>query len=222
MAYKLQTYQYIYKYILMKLKVHIFCLKPEICQLIKKTLAMSKYEVSCTLASQVYDQNFKSFSEKPDCIILDKDMNSSLINIIKLKFPYTPFIYLPSLETDVQEESNVKFISEPLRPSELSEALDEIFKKVKPTRNIFVVILAVVLLPAFLVIADTYSSSSGKDNELCFACHEDKDLYMERNGKKISLFVSPELYKKSVHNIVECTDCHTGYNPDETPMLRIR
>jgi len=113
----------------MKFKVHIFCLKPEICQLIKKTLAATNYEVSCTPASEVNDCFFESFSVKPDCIILDKDMNFELINVIKNNFPSIPIIYLPSLENDIQEESNVKFISEPLRPSELSNALDEIFNK---------------------------------------------------------------------------------------------
>jgi hypothetical protein len=113
----------------MKFKVHIFCLKPEICQLIKKTLALSSYDVNCTPASQICDSFFNNFTSIPDCIILDKDMNFELINIIKQHFSNTPFIYLPSLENDLQEENNVKTISEPLRPSELSKALDEIFNK---------------------------------------------------------------------------------------------
>ncbi|KXK55514.1 MAG: Formate dehydrogenase-like protein cytochrome b subunit [Chlorobi bacterium OLB5] len=40
---------------------------------------------------------------------------------------------------------------------------------------------------------------------------------MEVKGKKISLYVNPEGYKKSVHNVAECEDCHENYNPDELP-----
>lgn len=40
---------------------------------------------------------------------------------------------------------------------------------------------------------------------------------MEKNGKKISLFVDPSKYKNSVHAVAECGDCHENYNPDEIP-----
>jgi hypothetical protein len=89
--------------------------------------------------------------------------------------------------------------------------------KVKPVKKIFAVIFISSFIAAILVAAEGCRIGSAKAGDDCFVCHEDKDLYMERDGKKISLYVSPELYKKSVHNIAECTDCHTGYNPDEIP-----
>jgi predicted CXXCH cytochrome family protein len=65
--------------------------------------------------------------------------------------------------------------------------------------------------------------SAGKQStDICFACHEDHDLTMEKNGKQISLYVDPKGYQKSVHGGGECTDCHRGYNPDEIPHTKTK
>jgi hypothetical protein len=68
-----------------------------------------------------------------------------------------------------------------------------------------------------LTIAIQYSGSKNKSSGECMMCHDDKDLFMEKNGKKISLFVNENHYKNSVHNIAECNDCHLNYIPDEIP-----
>ena len=44
--------------------------------------------------------------------------------------------------------------------------------------------------------------------ESCMECHADKSAEGERNGKKISIFVDVEGYKKSVHSGLACVDCH--------------
>lgn len=51
----------------------------------------------------------------------------------------------------------------------------------------------------------------------CLVCHEDIDLTMEENGKRISLYVNPSVYEASVHGGADCKDCHQGYNPEELP-----
>lgn len=72
------------------------------------------------------------------------------------------------------------------------------------------------------IIADSYTKSESKDTELCMSCHEDQELYMEKDGKQISLFVNNDHYKKSVHAGAECVDCHTGYNAEELPHTKVK
>ncbi len=84
-------------------------------------------------------------------------------------------------------------------------------------KNILLVFLPVLLVSGLLIFADSYSRISTASTDVCLSCHEDKDLTMDKGGKKISLFVNPEGYKKSVHNVAECEDCHENYNPDELP-----
>lgn len=84
-------------------------------------------------------------------------------------------------------------------------------------KNIFSVFIASFIIVFIFVGSDGLSRLSQGKNDDCFACHEDKDLTMEKDGKKVSLFVNPESYKKSVHSANECNDCHQNYNPDELP-----
>lgn len=84
----------------------------------------------------------------------------------------------------------------------------------KSTRLILAaVFIAVVVFSALF----TYQKIKAKGTDNCLVCHEDKDLTMERNGKKISLFVNGSEYKKSMHGGMDCTDCHSDYNPDNIP-----
>ncbi|HWA05485.1 MAG TPA: cytochrome c3 family protein [Ignavibacteria bacterium] len=84
-------------------------------------------------------------------------------------------------------------------------------------KNILIVLMPVLLVSGLLIFADSYSRISTASTDVCLSCHEDKDLTMDKGGKKISLFVNPEGYKKSAHNMAECEDCHENYNPDELP-----
>ena len=90
------------------------------------------------------------------------------------------------------------------------------------SKNILRIILPVLLIGGLLIFADSYSRISKGNTDVCLSCHEDKDLTMEKNGKKMSLFVSPDTYKKSVHNVAECEDCHENYNPDELPHSKTK
>ena len=74
-----------------------------------------------------------------------------------------------------------------------------------------------LVISAFIITAETYNRLSAQSTDVCLTCHEDKDLTMERDGKKISLYVNPDSYKKSVHAAADCGDCHENYNPDEIP-----
>ena len=110
------------------IKVHIFCIKPEICKLIKKMFNTSRYEISCTPSYQVDEDYLKRFHHNMDCIIMDIDIEKETKDKIKEYFQGTPVICLPSLDSEGIQEDDVKYISEPLKLSELRKTLDEIFE----------------------------------------------------------------------------------------------
>ena len=74
-----------------------------------------------------------------------------------------------------------------------------------------------LVISALIVVADGYNRLSAKSTDVCLSCHEDKDLAMEKDGRKVSLYVNPDAYRKSVHATADCADCHENYNPDELP-----
>ena len=82
-------------------------------------------------------------------------------------------------------------------------------------RRILVSISIVLIFVSIIVISYQYLTAKGSDD--CLVCHEDKNLTMDVNGKKVSLYINPTDYKKAKHNSVECTDCHQNYNPDNLP-----
>jgi len=110
-----------------KIKVHIFCMKPDICLLIKKVFSSTQYEISCIPAVNVNDKYLAGSHIIMDCIILDIDIDTEIKNKIKKKFTGIPVICLPSLDSEIIKDTDVKYISEPLKLSELRKTLDEIF-----------------------------------------------------------------------------------------------
>ncbi|MDX1699424.1 MAG: cytochrome c3 family protein, partial [Melioribacteraceae bacterium] len=54
-------------------------------------------------------------------------------------------------------------------------------------------------------------------NSDCYECHDDEDLTYERDGREISLNVTPSSFNRSAHSNVECIDCHTDYDPEDIP-----
>ena len=57
----------------------------------------------------------------------------------------------------------------------------------------------------------------GQENSDCFACHEDKSLTGERQGKTVSLFVDQAIFSKSVHADLSCVTCHSDLDGKEMP-----
>lgn len=57
-------------------------------------------------------------------------------------------------------------------------------------------------------------------NEECLACHGDSTMTKDVNGKPVSLYVNPEMFKTSIHGgMFTCVDCHSDVktSPHETP-----
>ena len=59
---------------------------------------------------------------------MDMDIEKEIKDMIKLNFKGIPVICLHSLDFEGIKENDVKYISEPLRLSELRKTLDEIFQ----------------------------------------------------------------------------------------------
>lgn len=72
----------------------------------------------------------------------------------------------------------------------------------------------------FLAVTENTSVSFVDSDEDCYACHEDKDLTADRDGKKVSMFIDKKKADASAHGGVECRDCHINYNPDDIPHTK--
>jgi len=84
-------------------------------------------------------------------------------------------------------------------------------------KSIRLIILPVLILIILVSALFTYQKIKAKGTDDCLVCHEDKDLTMERNGKKVSIFVNGGEFKKSMHGGFDCADCHLNYKPDDLP-----
>lgn len=73
-----------------------------------------------------------------------------------------------------------------------------------------------LLLLVFLFAVSTYSLI-GADNETCMECHSDKDLTTIRAKREVSLYVNIRIHKKSVHNELECINCHEDADVEDFP-----
>jgi cytochrome b subunit of formate dehydrogenase/ribosomal protein S27AE len=64
----------------------------------------------------------------------------------------------------------------------------------------------------------------GIGNEQCLACHNDPSLTKDVGGKPVSLYVSEEKFKASLHgSLLSCVDCHQDVKsaPHENPPARV-
>ena len=89
-------------------------------------------------------------------------------------------------------------------------------------KHIILFAAVTVLFTSIIIIGDSFKRISAGSQDVCLSCHEDKDLMMEKDGKKISLYVDPTHYKNSVHSVAECGDCHENYNSDEIPHSKTK
>ncbi len=72
------------------------------------------------------------------------------------------------------------------------------------------------ILLFFLFIASHWSVFA-QSNEDCLMCHDDPGLSVEKNGKKISLYVTAKSLGGSVHKSLKCTACHEDAAVAEFP-----
>jgi predicted CXXCH cytochrome family protein len=92
----------------------------------------------------------------------------------------------------------------------------------KIIRNIAVIVTVLFLGFLMVAVSENYTMSFIDSDDDCYACHEDKDLTAEVDGKKVSLFVDKKKIEASAHAGVECRDCHVNYSPDEVPHTKTK
>jgi hypothetical protein len=59
--------------------------------------------------------------------------------------------------------------------------------------------------------------SCAQDINDCLACHQDRNLKKEINGKEHSLYVDKEAFLRSTHGSYACVDCHEGVEAKKHP-----
>jgi hypothetical protein len=64
------------------------------------------------------------------------------------------------------------------------------------------------LLGAVALLGLAGAPAGAQENEECLACHGDRDLTTERNGREVSLYVSERGFGGSVHEPMTCVGCH--------------
>ena len=75
------------------------------------------------------------------------------------------------------------------------------------------VIKKITVILAILIYVNIYAD----DNSVCYDCHDDPGITMERNGITVPLTVKRFTLPRSVHAKVLCVDCHEGFDPFEIP-----
>lgn len=63
--------------------------------------------------------------------------------------------------------------------------------------------------------------AAAQSNEQCLVCHSESTLVKHQNGQEIQLYVDKDLLKKSVHESLNCVDCHHGFNPAQIPHATV-
>ena len=110
---------------LKKFKVEVFCEKSDMNGLIRKVFSGCDYDLHFNDSAYLNIKTLSSLDPSCDIIIADKSIEKGLHEIIRKKFPDVPVICLPGLETEEECASNVKYISEPLKLSELKKVVEE-------------------------------------------------------------------------------------------------
>jgi cytochrome b subunit of formate dehydrogenase len=73
------------------------------------------------------------------------------------------------------------------------------------------------ILILFLLVFPNSIKIKAQTNDDCLTCHSDSTLTMEKNKKKISLFVNATELSHSAHQKLQCIACHTGFDINNTP-----
>ncbi len=108
-------------------RVHIISRKPEIAYLITKTLAKTGFNVTSTSGDDISAKSINEVEGIVECLIFDKDIDTEIKNEAKRKFSSAKIICLPSLGSSSGLSDDVEYMSEPLRLSELTKFIFDMF-----------------------------------------------------------------------------------------------
>jgi hypothetical protein len=74
--------------------------------------------------------------------------------------------------------------------------------------NLAGIITLIVFMFSPWAFAEDSIAKNQQANAQCFTCHAKKDLSATVNGAKVSLYVDPAQFGKSIHGTNACTSCH--------------
>jgi len=74
--------------------------------------------------------------------------------------------------------------------------------------------MKMIMMVFFMIMSGFVLAQSNDD---CLMCHEDPELFMVRNGKNVSLFISRDALKNSVHAQEACAKCHIEMDAENFP-----
>ena len=110
------------------LSIYIICQKIEICHLITKSLSNEFYEIGYKYGDAINEKSISGINGNYDCLIIDEEIGEKFSETINTKFKNSKIICLPSLNNDCHSVKNSHLLSEPLKLSELKEAVLSIIK----------------------------------------------------------------------------------------------
>ncbi|MFH1744337.1 MAG: cytochrome c3 family protein, partial [bacterium] len=70
---------------------------------------------------------------------------------------------------------------------------------------------------AVLIMLGPTSDVWAQSDEDCFACHNDPEFSIDRDGKEVPLFVDEKKLRASIHGDFDCTTCHMDLDGTELP-----
>jgi len=75
-------------------------------------------------------------------------------------------------------------------------------------------VLILFLIASMIFISGWLKAQSNED---CLMCHEDPELIMVKDGKNVSIYVTPDVLQHSVHKTVQCAECHIEADAGDFP-----
>ena len=78
----------------------------------------------------------------------------------------------------------------------------------------------IILIFSLCFALETNASQKNlsESSVLCLGCHVSMDLTLQlKSGEKLSLYVNEQNLKNSVHAMLDCSGCHTGFSADKHP-----
>jgi nitrate/TMAO reductase-like tetraheme cytochrome c subunit len=79
----------------------------------------------------------------------------------------------------------------------------------------YAIIIFSLSLPTEITAA---RSDPSNIDQFCLACHRNKDIAVQlKNGEKMSLFVDKDILKESIHGLLDCSGCHSGFSASKHP-----
>lgn len=72
-----------------------------------------------------------------------------------------------------------------------------------------------IIIIFFLFVLSPFLFPQANDD--CLICHDDPNFKEKIGNKTVSLYINPKIFSSSVHGELDCKDCHSDINAEESP-----